>query len=103
MKIYFVTFYILLLSTVLTAQTKITGNVTDQNNQPLPGANIYIKDSYDGVSSDEEGVFSFITNEAGAAVLMVSYVGYKTYTMEILLDGADKYFEIILEEESKEL
>ncbi len=59
-------------------QTKITGKVTDKNNTALPGANIYIKDSYDGTTSEVDGTFSFTTDETGNAVLVVSFVGYKS-------------------------
>lgn len=87
----------------VTAQTKITGNVTDQHNSPLPGANIYIKNSYDGATSEADGNFSFTTEETGEAILIISYVGYKTFEVNLLLDGNEKKINAVLEEESKEL
>ncbi len=85
------------------AQTKITGKVTDQNNAPLPGANIYIKDSYDGATSDADGKFSFISDETGDAVLVVSFVGYKSSETNLTLDGKPKNVDVVLEENSTEL
>ena len=37
------------------AQTKISGKITDQKKQSVPGVNIRIDDSYDGASSDANG------------------------------------------------
>ena len=93
----------LFCSTLILAQTKITGKITDESSQPLPGANIYIKDSYDGISSEANGSFVFTTDEQGDAVLIVSFVGYQPYSQNLVLDGKDKYFEIMLKEDAAEL
>lgn len=85
------------------SQTKISGKITDKEKQPLPGANVYLKDTYDGISSEKDGTFSFNTDETGEGVLVVSFVGYKTHSQSLTLDGKPKSIEIILEEESTEL
>lgn len=103
MKVLFTVIYFILVSLGTMAQTKLSGKVTDEKNQPLPGANVYLKDTYDGVSSDLDGNFSFITDEGGVGTLMVSYVGFKTFSQEVQLDGKAKVLEVVLEEESKEL
>lgn len=62
----------------------ITGVVSDQNNQLLPGANILEKGTLNGTQSDFDGKFLLeITN--GNAVLVVSYLGFTT--QEIPLNG----------------
>ncbi len=61
MKLIFTVIFISLLPALIISQTKISGRVIDTENQSLPGANVFIKDSYDGVSSKEVGSFSFIT------------------------------------------
>ncbi|MCF8243441.1 MAG: TonB-dependent receptor [Melioribacteraceae bacterium] len=94
---------ILLLPILLSAQTKISGSIFDSGNQPLPGANVFIKDTYDGVSSNQDGSFSFETEEKGEAVLVVSFVGYNNYEKSIYLDGTPINLEIILEDNTKEL
>jgi iron complex outermembrane receptor protein len=48
----------------VSAQTTIRGKVTDQDKQPIPGANIIIKGTAIGTTSDFDGVFSITTNEA---------------------------------------
>lgn len=103
MKLIFTVIIFSLLPALLLCQTKISGRVVDTENQPLPGANVFIKDSYDGVSSKEDGSFSFITEEEGEAILVVSFVGYNTKEENILLTGKEISIEIILVEEAEEL
>lgn len=92
-----------ILSSSIFSQTKISGKITDETNQPLPGANIYIKDTYDGASSEADGTFSFTTDEEGEFVLVVSFVGYQSHSENLTLDKKEKYLEIKLKEESTEL
>ena len=103
MKLIFTLIIFYFLPLTIFCQTKISGKVIDINDQPLPGANIFIKDSYDGISSAEDGSFSFSTEEEGNAILIVSFVGYKTKEENIFLTGEDINIEILLEEEAKEL
>ncbi|HHG85993.1 MAG TPA: carboxypeptidase-like regulatory domain-containing protein, partial [Bacteroidetes bacterium] len=70
-------------------QTKISGTVLDNKGLPLPGANVYIKDSYDGATTDTAGVFKFKTTETGAKVLVVSFVGFETIEEKVDLTGED--------------
>ena len=66
----------------------ITGKVTDENNEPIIYANVYLKDTFDGTSSDENGEFQFETYESGLQTLVVSYVGYETYEQEYNIDAS---------------
>ena len=93
MKIFF---YLLIISFIYPV-TLITGRVTDEKNEPIIYANVYLKDTFDGTSSDENGEFQFETYESGLQTLIVSYVGYETYEQEHNVD-ASRTFEIVLEE-----
>ncbi|WP_429384506.1 SusC/RagA family TonB-linked outer membrane protein [Mucilaginibacter sp. UYCu711] len=57
------------------AAVRITGNVTDEQNAPLPGVSITIKGTTSGVTSDSKGNYT-ITAEMGQT-LVFSFVGYK--------------------------
>ncbi len=103
MKLLFTVFFAFLLYSSIFSQTKITGKITDEANQPLPGANIYLKDTYDGTSSEVDGTFSFTTDEEGEFLLIVSFVGYQSHSENLTLDKKEKYLEIKLKEESTEL
>jgi hypothetical protein len=56
----------------------ISGHVHDESGESLIGANIYIKETYDGATSDIDGFFQFETSETGDQVLIISFIGFKT-------------------------
>jgi len=60
------------------AQTRISGQMKDTKNQPLPFASISIENTIDGTTTDSLGRFSFKTHEQGKHVLVGSYIGYET-------------------------
>ncbi len=72
---------ITLISIQLTAQTTISGTVFNSKNEPIIGANIYLEGTYDGSTTNENGVFLFKTSEVGSQNLIVSYVSYETFSM----------------------
>lgn len=61
----------------LTAQTEIAGLVTDKDNLPIIGANVYVEGSYDGSVTDLDGRYEFKTTETGEQTLLISYLGYE--------------------------
>jgi len=95
MKSIFTALFLFTFVTAVMSQTKLSGKITDKEKQPLPGANIYLKDTYDGISSESDGSFSFTTDEEGEGILVVSFVGYKTHSQNVKLDGMSKFIEIV--------
>ena len=96
---FLVTFFI---SAPLLAQVKISGTVTDKKGEVIPGANVYIKDSFDGTVSMLDGSFSFETEESGQQILVVSFIGFKTLEKEITISGnIDGLALVIIEEINK--
>ena len=76
------TYLTLLLLTVcqLTAQTRVSGIVTD-GREPLAGANVFIIGTIDGCLTDSLGRFSFTTIKEGEQTLKVTYIGYDDYLL----------------------
>jgi hypothetical protein len=68
---------ILFVSATVLGQTKITGTVVDNSNQPMPSASILEKGTRNGVESDFDGKF-IITTKSDVGVLVISYLGYKS-------------------------
>lgn len=81
------------------AQYIISGEVTNDTGEALLGVNVYIKDSYDGTSTNQDGKFSFTSNEQGAHILIASFIGYKIFETEINLESDQFEVEIVLSEE----
>ena len=95
---------LLLISGSLLAQTSITGTVRDAKGEALTGANIYIEGTYDGTSSNLEGVFLLASSESGEQTLCIEFIGYKKFCKKIRLDGTSIDISIIeLQEEFNEL
>lgn len=75
-----------LLTIVLTATAqetkKITGNVTDENGEPLIGATVKPAGGQGGSVTDFDGNYSIIVPE-DTKQLTVSYIGYQTKTVAV--------------------
>ncbi|MBL7865692.1 MAG: TonB-dependent receptor [Cyclobacteriaceae bacterium] len=84
-------------------QTMISGKVTDQQGAIVPGANVMIKGTYDGASSNQEGAFRFTTTETGDQILSVSFIGYTTAEQAIALTGTPLEVTLVLKEEINQL
>ena len=94
-------FYVIgLFINVLLRDTILRGTVEDQDSNPIPYANIFIKDSFDGTSSDGKGQFLFTTSEIGNRIIVVSFIGYENYEVEVELNDDTITMQIILEESS---
>lgn len=64
------------------AQRTITGKVTDANGVPIANANVLVKGSSNGTTSDALGNFTIIAG-ASATTLVFSYIGMSPTEMEI--------------------
>lgn len=83
----------LISTSIIFAQTKLTGNVVDETNQPLPGATVVLQGTQTGASSDFDGNFTFETTTSNGTVL-VSFVGYETKS--ITFNGSTDFGTIAL-------
>lgn len=78
MKRKLILFFTLLFTGVgiLMAQTQVRGIVVDESGEPVIGATILIKGTYQGTVTDIDGNFTLTAPTGG--ILVVSYVGYIT-------------------------
>lgn len=70
-----------LVSNCLTAQSTISGKVTNNKGVAIIGANVYLEGTYDGSTTNDKGEFLFTTEETGTQTLIISYLSYETFTM----------------------
>ncbi|SIQ99601.1 SusC/RagA family TonB-linked outer membrane protein [Maribacter ulvicola] len=89
---------ILLFSGVHGQEKIITGTITDDSNQPLPGANVLVKNTANGVQSDFDGNFSI--SATSADVLVFSYIGFSKKEITV---GSQSVINIILKEDASQL
>ncbi|GAF04120.1 TonB-dependent receptor [Saccharicrinis fermentans] len=96
MKTVFLIILSFILSVQLTAQTRVVGEVSDIEGDPLVGVNIYFKDTYDGNISGLNGGFDVFTQEEGEVVLVARFVGYQLF--EQVLKPGRYTIDIVLKE-----
>lgn len=76
-----------LLTGTLTAwsQVQVTGTVTDELGEGLPGATIRLKGTNTGTSSSADGTFAISVPDANTGVILISFTGFAS--QEIPLAG----------------
>ena len=75
----------------------ITGTVVDKDNLPLPGVNVWVKNTTNGVTTDMDGKYS-ITIDATQTALEFSYIGMTSQTIEI---GDQNVINVVLTENTQ--
>lgn len=103
MKKLLVLYVGLCLIQIAEAQVVIKGTIKDNKNNPVAGASISIKDSYDGATSDSSGKYSFKTFEKGTQLLIISYIGYKPFEQTIKIENSPIEVNAVLKQEITEL
>ncbi|MDE3743076.1 TonB-dependent receptor [Maribacter polysaccharolyticus] len=78
------------------AQTTISGNVVDLNNEPIPGANVIIVGKAVGAVSDFDGNFILETSETPPFQLKITSIGFTETTVDVTAD--DFNISVVLEE-----
>jgi len=75
----------LMASTVLQAQPygRVAGRVLATTGEYLIGANVFLKGTSMGATSDREGKYSIENVPAGTYTLTVGYIGYEAFSAEI--------------------
>lgn len=91
----------LMFGVVAHSQTIINGIVVDQNNAPVPGANLVIVGKAIGTVTDFDGNFSLDTKETPPFTLNVTSIGFVSTTVNITQSG--QTLNIVLNEEQTSL
>jgi len=81
-KNFFIMLFVLLATTV--AFSQVTGNVTDDSNEPLLGVSVILKGTATGAVTDFDGNYSI--DASNGDTLVFSYVGYES--QEIVVSGS---------------
>ncbi len=98
-------FYLLMLATLLVCAStaiaqglEIAGQVIGkETNEPLAGANVRVKGTNLGASTNINGNFRLVIKDVTEATLVVSYVGYKT--VEVQVTSSTKDLKVSIEQD----
>ena len=84
---------------VVQQQITITGTVTDDAGEPLPGVSVMIKGTTQGTAADADGKFS-INVPNSEAVLVFSFVGYIRQEFQV---GNQRVINVTLADDTRQL
>lgn len=80
-KLYIVSLLLLLSCSLMSQETrKITGTVTDESGQPLPGVTIIIAGTSSGTTTDLDGKYEIATDKE---ILKFSFVGFSEQSIKL--------------------
>ena len=83
---------------LVAADITIKGEVTDINNEPLPGVTITVQGTSTGTVTDVLGAYSLVAPEDGT--LVFTYIGFKTQTTAV---GNRNVINVVMEEDISNL
>lgn len=86
--------FLFYLSNLQAQEIQIKGNVIDESNEPVIGANIIEKGTTNGTITDLDGNFSLRLTTGKKAILQISFVGYNSYEESV---GEKRSFKIQLD------
>src|SRR5688572_19236971 len=69
-------------SNIPPVEITVSGKVKDETNQPVPGANVLLKGTTTGTTTDADGAYT-LTVPDGNGVLVFSFIGYATQEVNI--------------------
>lgn len=84
-------------SALLNAQNKISGTITDKENQPIKGVAIFVPDLHKSSSTDENGNYNINNLPLGNIKIAFSGLGFVTQNKTITVQNGENELDIILE------
>lgn len=93
-----ITTLLLLLSTLFSF-AQIKGTITDNKNNPIAFANIYVKDTYISTTSNDLGRYELNLKTPGTYVILYQYLGYKTDKKVVEVTKTAQTIDVTLIEE----
>lgn len=86
------------------SQIQLKGRILDQDNNPLPGATVYIDSKSFSAITDIDGTYTFAKLPTGSHKLSVSYLGFAPASMTLVVDDKTRSVkDIVMSESSQEL
>lgn len=101
-RILLLSFLVFFAASLALAQGTVSGKVTDESGEGLPGVNVLIKGTTNGVQTDLDGNFRLSVEEG--ATLVFSYVGFEDQEIlvgartiiDVTMDGVTELQEVVV-------
>ena len=102
-SLFLIAFY-LLSHFQLSAQTKVSGYVTDhRKGKPLTGVNVYLEGTYEGTTTDKNGYYLMDLEPHQPVKLVFSFIGFQTAQHELKISGEEVNLNVSLRESMESL
>ncbi|PID87811.1 MAG: TonB-dependent receptor [Bacteroidia bacterium] len=99
-------FFLIQISFGLFAQTgKIKGTVIDaETGEKLPGVSVFIENTSQGTTTDEQGIFLLDSIKAGKQSIIVTFIGYDKFAKTVnIKNGKTENLRVVLQPTSENL
>ena len=96
MKVLKLVLFLSCFVTLTQAQINVSGTLKSAKGEPVINANIALKNTYDGSSTDSLGRFTFSTTETGLKTIQFSALNYETDSVTVDLNHSSLALHLIL-------
>ncbi len=93
-----INFLLFIGATAVCAQNSISGIITDIENQPLLGVEVYSEQLHKGTVTDENGNYTLHNIPNGKVTINITFLGFKNVSKEFTLNNENIKFNLQLEE-----
>jgi iron complex outermembrane receptor protein len=84
-------------SAFINAQNKISGKITDKDNNPIKGVNIFVSELHKSSETDENGEYSINSVPGGTIKINFYLFGFITQNKSIFIQNGENKMDVVLE------
>jgi iron complex outermembrane receptor protein len=84
-------------SAFINAQNKISGKITDKDNNPIKGVNIFVSELHKSSETDENGAYSINNVPNGTIKITFTLFGFITQNKSIFIQNGENKLDVVLE------
>lgn len=77
-------------ATISFSQTTLSGKITNESGEPLPGVRVYLSQTFQGDVTKPDGTYSISNIKEGEYVLKIWSFGYETANLVIIISGKEQ-------------
>lgn len=85
-------------SAISYGQNRLSGTISDSNNQPLTGVSVYAPELHKGTTTDAGGKYAFNNLPVGNLNIVFSFVGFTTENKTINIAGKETTLDIAMQQ-----
>ena len=84
-------------SAFINAQNKISGKITDKDNNPIKGVNIFVSELHKSSETNENGAYSINNVPNGTIKITFTLLGFTTQNKSIFIQNGENKMDVVLE------